>query len=178
MVALWLSAVAALGGLGLSSCDGKSAQALEPDRYFSRKHRFSIKFPETWKTEEGVYGTTVMSLSPLSKSSDRFQENVNVVVEKIPRSIELEKYVELNVKNLSQMLPSSKIIGRGETRINGEEARWLLVNFDFAGTKMKSIVYIVVHNGRGYAITCSAVPVTFSRYKNRFEEIAHSFRLE
>jgi len=157
----------------LGNCSSK-----DPDRYYSKKDDFSIKLPKEWENKEGFMSSSVISLSPLENSTDKFRENVNVVVEDMPSGMELEEYFTKNVTNLAKFLADFHEFQRGTAYISEADAKWLIYSGKFGTIEVKNKVFFLVNGRRGYTITCSATPDGFARYKNKFEEIAQSFEFE
>ena len=170
-------ALVVLGFLGTSlvGCSGKSP---EPGRYYKKQEGFSIRFPEDWEQKENVMGTVVIALSPAQGADDAFRENVNVTVEALPSSMDLEKYLELSMANLKNLLSEGQEPEVSDTTLGGEKAKRFVCQMTMGQINVKSTVYVAVKGTRGYLLTCSATPDSFDAYKARFEEIAGTFRFE
>ena len=170
-------ALVVLGFLGTSlvGCSGKSP---EPGRYYKKQEGFSIRFPEDWEQKENVMGTVVIALSPAQGADDAFRENVNVTVEALPSSMDLEKYLELSMANLKNLLSAGQVPEVSDTTLSGEKAKRVVYQTTMGQTGVKGTLYVAVKGNRGYALTCSAAPDSFDAYKASFEEIAGTFRFE
>jgi len=64
---------------------------------------YSIRYPESWEMKTEVSGTVFCLLASGTKEDDRFRENINLVVEVLPREISLDEYAALSWKNMSKI---------------------------------------------------------------------------
>jgi len=157
----------------ISGCSSKQA-----DRYYNSKDNFSIKFPKDWENKEGFMGTDVISLSPRENTADQFRENVNVVVEKIPDGMSLNDYFNANLPKLSKVVQNFQNKETGTTTINDNDAQWLIYAGSIGTINLKSKQYYMVHDNKGYVITCSATPGTYDNFNSVFDEVVQSFQFE
>jgi len=171
--------LAVLGLAFLSaSLAGCSSGEPEPGRYYKKQEGFSIRFPAEWEQKENVMGTVVIALSPAEGEADTFRENVNVVVEALPTPMDLEKYLELTVANLKNLLSAGQEPEVSDATLGGEKAKRVVYQTTMGQIGVKGTLYVAVKGNRGYAITCSATPDSFDAYKAQFERIAGTFRFE
>ncbi len=155
-----------------------SCSTKDPNRYYNTKHGFSIIFPKDWEIQESFMGTSVISRSSLENEADQFKENINVVVEKLPKDMGLDEYLELNLSNMYKFLTDFKEIEKGSVELSDNDARWLIYTGQLGQLDMKALVYFTIKGMRAYVITCSSSPNSFEEYKDRFKEIVNSFQLE
>ena len=151
----------------LSGCQSKVIQ--DPDTC-------KINIPPGWKTQKNIDGIFLTAISPFEDKDDMFQENFNIVVEKIPSTMSVDKYYELNMKTLKRDFPTFLHNESGETTISGKNARWATYFLFANNTKLKAIVYLVTNNNLGYAIIFMATAESYSDYTTRFEAAIESFR--
>ncbi len=166
--------ILALLGVSLSAC----SPSQEPGRFYDEGKRFSIKFPQDWETKKGGMGTVVMAFSPQEGPADGFRENVNVVVEELPRAISLQEYTELSLVNMRKLLTDFQMQESGDTSIGPNSAKWYIYSHRSGSVKATVLQYFLVKDRRAYVISTAAEPGQFSRYKPRFEEIAQTFRVQ
>lgn len=169
-LAVWVLAAAGLIG-------GCSQPPSEPGVFTSAKDGFSIRFPADWEKQENVGGCAVDGISPAEGADDLFREHVAVVVEPIPATMTLAAYLDLNLANLHKIVPEGEAMEIGDSTITGQEAKTLTYTLAIGKVRVRSLVYLLVHQGRGYTVTCCALPETFDRFKDRFAEIAGTLRL-
>ena len=68
-------------------------------KYTNKEKGFSVTFPKSWETKEGVAGSVVASLSARESEGDNFRENVNVVIEDLPKEMTSEEYYQAGSQN-------------------------------------------------------------------------------
>ncbi|MHC4660713.1 MAG: DcrB-related protein [Planctomycetota bacterium] len=158
----------------LSGCTG------EPGRHYNSKNGFSIELPGAWETQEGggMMGIAVISKSPQEGSSDMFQENVNVVVEAVPKGITASEYFEQSSAQYAKMLTNFSVDENTAATIDGTEVKRLVFSHQMGEMKFKVLSYILTKGAKAYVITCTASPATFDSYKGTFEKVSQSFRFE
>ena len=150
----------------------------DPDRYYSKKDDFSIKPLKEWENKSDVMGCSVMTLSPLENATDQFRENVNVVVEKLPGQMALDEYFNASIANMKKLFTDFQENEKGNVSIDDTDAKWLIYSTRMGSLKLNNKVFFLVHDNRGYVITCSATPDGFPRFRKSFDEIAQSFQFE
>lgn len=165
-------ACAALIGLAANGC----GRPKEPGRYYNGAEDFSLKLPEPWEIREGTMGAAVIVLSPQSGPSDDFTENVNVVVERLPKSMSAKEY-EVATRRMLSTLGDFAPIDEGACDIDGREAVWVVYSHRMKH-RMKVLMYVLTRGRKAYVITCTATPETFEEYEPVFREVARSFRFE
>ena len=157
---------------------GCSSGGPEPGRYYKKQEGFSIRFPAEWEQKENVMGTVVIALSPAQGADDAFRENVNVTVETLQSPMDLEKYLELSMANLKDLLSAGQEPEVSDTTLGGEKAKRVVYQTTMGQINVKEMLYLAVKGNRSYAITCSATPDSFDAYKAQFERIVGTFRFE
>jgi len=172
---IFFAVLAAVIVIGLAST---GCARREPGRYYNKEKGFSIRFPDQWEKKEGLMGTAVAALSPQQDPADDFRENVNVVVEDMPKALGLEEYFQANLANMGRLMTDYREVERGELTVYKNDARWLVYSHSMGLVETKVLAYILVRGSRGYVITCSAAPDQFPEYRAQFEEIGRSFRFE
>ncbi|HOT43421.1 MAG TPA: PsbP-related protein [Spirochaetota bacterium] len=146
-------------------------------RYVCGDARFSISFPETWKTKENLKGTRILAEIPDEEGSSVIRQNVNVVVEEIAKPVSLNGYVEQQKIGL-QKLRGVKILTAGETTVDGSPAKWLTYSYTIRDFGYQALVYVLNRDERYYVITGLCQINAFHKHKERFHSIAKSFRFE
>jgi hypothetical protein len=169
-----------LAGLGVFvfyGCAPKSPP--EPGRYYNEKYGFSVNFPSGWELQNGrEEGEVIMALSPFSDDQDLFQECVNIVYESLPKKMDMDEYFNLSINNCRKELTDFELFEHGQASIGKYEAKRLVYSNRFDTLQIKAEAYILMKGRKVYIITCSALPEQFDVYRDKFEEIAKSFRIE
>lgn len=142
----------------------------------NRQKGFSVSVPPTWEIREDVLGAAAVFASPRQGIQDDFRENVNVVLGDIPSGMTTERYFDFNLNLMKKIYSDFHLVRTGLTRINGDEARWLIFTQRMKKLRVKVLLYLDFHGARIYAITCSSLPSTYAHYERIFQKIAKSFR--
>jgi hypothetical protein len=150
----------------------------EPGLFTSARDGFSIRYPADWEKQENVGGCAVDGLSPAEGAEDPFREHVAVVVEAVPPAMALATYLDLYLANLHKILPESEAMEVGDATLAGQDAKTIACTLAIGKVRVRCLVHVLVHKGRGYMVMCYALPETFDRHKDRFAEIAGTFRLK
>ena len=161
------AAVALTGG-----CSSK-----EEGRYYDDKEDFSIRFPDDWEVVEEFMGTRVFGRSPQSGADDQFQENVNVVVEKVG-SVTLEEYDKISMANVARIVTDYRLIDSGPTTLGGEPGRRMVMSHRMGQYSIMASCHFAVKDGRAYVVTCTALEDTYDQFAPKFDDIVKTFRFE
>lgn len=139
-----------------------------------QEDEFTIIAPKGWEKFDTVlmgHHFTVLR-SPLEKN-DNFRENVNVASEP-SGSMDLQDYFDANMSSMKS-LPEFREISKEDKTINSIKFKNLKYSHNYGGTPIDVDAYFVVHNGKGYVITCSAARGELSQWQPVFDKIMSSF---
>lgn len=145
--------------------------------YRNNTHKFSIRFPRGWERLENTPGVTVMFRTPLSGKNDKFRENVNVVANELPETIDLTTMFDLNKSAILKLLPGVKLdVKEGEIFAGRSKGKYLAFtnkaeNLDIA---VKTAVW--VKDKRVYVVTATAQAKDLHKYASIFNNIMGSLR--
>jgi hypothetical protein len=159
-------------GVAFASCD------FAWQRYTSKEYGFSIMLPRIWFKEEGQYNTVIMATAPREGPGDKFQENINVVVTDLPRSIPLETFFELNKVETLKAIPGEEFnITEGEVTIGRFRGKSLSFNSRIQGITIRTLSVIWMNGKRVYVVSCSAEHSQFPKYEPIFTKAIHSMQI-
>jgi hypothetical protein len=174
-------ALAALGvgmGLALGGCSGTRGKAAVPGLYVSEADRFSIVPPVGWEKKEGMMGTAVAFLEARQGDSDDFRENVNIYVENLPARMDLAGYAKASDANVEKLLTGYERIQSGAVKLNGQDARRTVYKHKMGVFDLQALSYLLVKDGRGYVITCSAKADAYKDHEPIFERACQTFHAD
>ncbi|MBN2185017.1 MAG: hypothetical protein JW746_06780 [Candidatus Krumholzibacteriota bacterium] len=173
-----LAAVAAAFCLINIQCSGK--KSLEPGRFYSTEKKFSIIFPEGWevRTEDWADGCHIEAVSPWEDDEDLFSEYIGVDVQPVEGGSSLSEVFAGMLDEQAKEFEYFKEIERGDIRLNGNDARYLIFDIGMEEGQNRVISYTLVKKGKSFLIGCVAEDVKFEDYRERFEESAGTFRFE
>ncbi len=112
--------------------------------YYNVDDGYSLILPIEWEQKEGYMGTSVIALSPQENISDRFRENVNIVVEKLPYQMSLYEYFDLNIINMQRFLSNFIQHEAGQKEIDTYDSKWLIYLHTINQINIKVLVYFFV----------------------------------
>lgn len=140
---------------------------------------YAIKYPDTWSldTSKGM-GTAFIIFSQLENDSDKFRENVNMIVQDLTaQNINLDDYVKISEKQIRDFMTDGKIHESSRFKtVDGEFHKII-----FSGTQgvfhLKFEQYYLIKNGHAFVVTLTAAEDKFDQYKPTGEQILNSFKL-
>lgn len=166
-------ALATTIGLCLAGCSSKPPL---PGQYTNKKDGFTITAPASWEKAEGKMGTVVLFLEPQAGASDTFRENVNVVVEKLPAGMGLDGYVKLSDENMVKIVTDLSEVSSARVKLGKSDAQRIVFKHRMGIYNLKVLIYLVVHGGRGYILTCTAAVDEYEDHEATFEKTCKTFQ--
>jgi len=141
---------------------------------------FEVAVPADWTILDedetaAVVGPTgfFAALDEEEGARSGFTPNVNMLFEVLSDPISLDEYVEQAVDDLLSAFGGYVGIGHSRTTLQDGEAG--VVNYDAGG--VAGTQYLLLQDGVGFVITCTASLDQAERYAPVFEQIAGSFKL-
>jgi PsbP len=142
-----------------------------------KKENYSIQYPKTWSLDtSGLMGSKLFLFSALENESDKFKENVNVMVQDLGgQDISLAQYAEISEPQIKSLLTDAKIYE--STVITTAKVPYYKLMYSMKQglftLKIESLCYI--KNRKAYLITFCAEFDKFDLFKNEGEQILKSF---
>lgn len=141
--------------------------------YTNEDNNYSIDYPKGWDLTEG---SIVIFLGPIK---DGVNVNVNVVVEKIPSSIDLEDYAAAGEQQLETTFTNYQKETEYNSVINNEHCVIRVYTWTYQDQDLKQKQAYFVKNKKAYIITCTSSPNTFDEEnENYFESMIQSFKIK
>ena len=147
----------------------KKQSMLEPATVRIVNGRFSLGVPPDWH-DQSIYRYE-------GPDQDGVKHHINVVIDADVKSGDLLQYAELQLQALHTELRSFTLLKRGEMLLaNGLPAyefvyRWIPVQ----DKELIQQIYLVLADGRGYILTASFSPLTWSTLGPQVEQVLRSF---
>lgn len=185
-----LLAVSILLGVNFASAQTRKATAtssastsmpLTPP-YVNKEKGFTMSFPKGWEQKEGVMGSTIIAVSPSNGKKEKFRENINVVVEKLPQRMTTKTYYTESLKVLKKLFTDFKLEKSGhnpaDRMVASEktEIYWSVFSHRMGKIHARVLQYMTVKGTQAFVITCSAAPDTFEKLRPSFEAAVRTFR--
>ncbi len=141
--------------------------------YESQGAGIKLKYPSDWIKKENVGGVTVAFLASKTGNSDKFQENVNIIIQK-SENITLKDYVDQTVKQLSTT-SDAFLIESKETALNSNPAHKFVYKIDGPSLSIQALQIISIKNNNIYMFTYTAENAIYPDYLDKVNEMISSF---
>lgn len=122
-------------------------------------------------------GARIIAIAPQGRELSYIRENINVVVEEIPRRITLNEYVDLQVQVLKR-LKGITVLERIDTFIAGERAVRFSYSYSINDFGYRAIVHTMQRHRSFFVITGISQINNYNNFKKIFLASAASFRFE
>lgn len=141
---------------------------------------FSIEYPETWELNTaGLAGAEFFLFAPLSSKTDRFRENVNLLVQDLAgMGLNLDSYTELSETQVKTLFEDSKILL--SERIQGKlgEHHRIIYSGTQGEFNLKFEQYYLIKDDKAIILTLTCEETEFNKYKESGERLLDSFKLK
>jgi hypothetical protein len=148
------------------------------EKYYNREKRFVMLLPRTWVKVPGSRDTAILVKDNLRGPKDRFRENINVVVNTLPKTVTLEVFFEANKYEIEFNLPGVYNISEGEMFSGMVPGRWISFNQKIGDMALKVISASWIRDGRVYVVTCVCDNQYAFQYDPLFQKVIKSFRIK
>jgi len=139
--------------------------------------KFEIKYPSDWDVDKnGQMGTSFFLFSPLSDESDKFKENVNLLIQDLTgHNLTLDQFVELSNNQIKTMVTDGQIIL--SDRITDDEIEYQKIIYSgkqgIFDLKFEQFYWVL--DDKAYVLTLTCENSQFNKYQKIGEEILNSF---
>ncbi len=132
---------------------------------------YTISPPAGWTTSKGMMGSEVVFMNPT-------RENINVVVQAVPRGTTIEKARTDTITLLRRMMTGYKVLGQGTTTLGGARALTLSSAYQLGSPpqKLRALQAFALRGGKLYVFTCTAHQATYARFAGTFQNVLRSVR--
>ncbi len=140
---------------------------------------YSIQYPENWTlNKSGQMGVSFYLLSPLSSKSDRFKENVNLVIEDLTgHNLSLDNYVDISKNQIKTMITEGNIVLSERIKNNKLEHHKIIYTGKQGVYDLKFEQYFWVENDKAYILTLTSEEASYKSFKTIGESILNSFNI-
>ena len=143
------------------------------------ENNFKIEYPDNWElNKSGQMGTKFILFSKLSNSTDKFRENVNLIIQDLTGSnITLDKYVEISENQIKTLVVNGRIIE--SKRISDKEFEYhkMIYTGKQGVFDLKFIQYYWVIDNKAFVLTFTAEINEFDNFVQIGEKIMNSFKI-
>jgi len=144
------------------------------------KKDYSIGVPADWTPDSSKQmSTDLVIFSMLENGTDRFRENVNVLIQNLAgMNIDLEKDTAISIGQIKTMATGSKIEESKTIKTGKATFQKIIYTATQGGFKLKFEQYYYMANKKAYVITFTTEIGKFDIFKPIGEEILNSFALK
>ena len=148
--------------------------------YKNSEAGFSVDYPPDWSVAENSDGVAVIFKSPPENDYDFFRENVNIVVQELPASIQtIEKYTDQAIKQMKAVFEENLIILKSEpTFLSGQPAHL----FEYLGKGPQSEFQMMhvwtIKGKKAYQINFTSLESKYNLYVDQVKKMIKSFRIQ
>jgi hypothetical protein len=155
---------------------------------------YSIRYPANWDLEQKENTTSdavlfypFAILSPLESTTDKFRENVNLVVEQLAgrtidgvdgQNITLDKYAQLSTNQLKLEMRNFQIVETKKITNSRRTYYKTIFTWDYETLPLKVEQYYWVSNGKAYVLTFTSERNKFVKFKVTGEKILNTFMIK
>lgn len=141
------------------------------------KNNYKIQYPTTWRLDTSkVMGTEFFILSPLENETDKFSENINLLIQNLNgQNINLEKYKQITDEQLVNMGNDCKVFESLIVKKENQEYFKVTYTMIQMTLKLKITSICFIKNNKAYLVTLSAEFDKYEQYKKIGEDILNSF---
>ena len=139
---------------------------------------YTIVMPAGWEMRKNIGAAEVAVLSPREGAADKFRDNILVGKERLPRTIGLDEYLDISIKNIKKQLKQVKILSRTKLTVSGKPARKIVLTHVMGGNKVKAAQVYVINDKMAYVIALSSVPKDYAKFDKIFNSVVRTFKFD
>lgn len=139
---------------------------------------FGFCLPARWGLQTNVYTTDVYLTSPI-EGYDTFQENLNLIRERVAANMTLDSYVQAHIERIPGLVQNFTSAAPRVGALDGQESRLLEYNGVFAQLSNQTLHWqqtLAIHDGVAYLFTYTALEGTQGIFQAPVDSILASFR--
>lgn len=182
--ALTATVIGSIGAILILSVAWFYTKQFRMARYTSKSYGFSLKYPADWSIVENKDGAAAVFLAPLETDLDRFRENVNIVIQKIPaisaKPMDLDQYTKVAIRQMQAVFEKNlEIVESEPDMLAGHPGH----RFVFIGrgpdTEVQMMIMWTVVEDTAYQITFAAETTSkYEKFIPRARGAFKSFRIK
>ncbi len=142
--------------------------------------KYAIKYPSNWEVNKsGQMGTSFILFSPLLNESDKFKENVNLLIQDLTDyDLNLDQYVEISEGQIKTMVTEGKIISSERKKKDEREYQKMIYTGKQGIFNLKIEQYYWVIDNEAFVLTLTGEKEEFDKYQDIGEKILNSFEIK
>lgn len=148
-------------------------------KYENNLYGFSLRYPATWSYKENQDGAAAIFMTPNENPLDTFRENVNIVIQDIPRqSPTLREYTKRAIFQLQVVFGQGLIILESKPAIiDGRAAHRFVFLSRIDNVDFRTMCMWTLAEGKAYQITYTALNAQYDKYIGQVKRLVRSFKI-
>ncbi len=140
---------------------------------------YSLSFPSDWSnaTDKNPNVDFVVVAPPDSKN-DVFTDNVNIIIQDIGDTIDIQRFLELTEAQLDTYIPDHVMAEKKIVKKNGMDCLILEYQAKQNNFDLRYLQHAYIYNHKAYIVTFTAEQVIFKSYREIANQILDSFHLK
>ena len=155
----------------------KDARA-DMTKYTSSAYAFSVFFPNDFTITDRGITAAVIAVSPSEGETDKYSESVTISVELVTTGTTLDSFSKRLLTSLERKTPLFELIEQKPAKISGLDGARLVYSSKMGPYKFTTTLHYIITGSRAYLISAAALTDSYDQYKDTFEGIVQSFKLE
>jgi hypothetical protein len=144
------------------------------------RESYKLQYPSSWTVDTSrKMGTDFIFFSPKENDTDKFRENVNLLVQDLTgQNIDLGKYAEITEKEIKEMATEG-VIYESKKIIKPDKSEYYKMIYGMTQGifKLKIEQYFFIKNDKAFIMTFTAELNKFDSFLSVGEQILNSFML-
>lgn len=165
-----------LGIILTSGCASKTSTA-QFLTFTDSANGIKIKYPSGWTKNKDLRGIIITFDSPKENASDKVQENLNVIKDKLPAQTTLDQYIDLSTNQVKQSIKDFKLNNSSKITLAGNSARKLIFTGKSDKYNLKWLQIIAEKNNKIYVLTYTAEASKYSKFLGNIQKMIDSFEI-
>lgn len=134
--------------------------------YENADYGLKAEYPARWQTLEDVRGVAVVFHSPPESAEDKYNDNVNIIVEDVPGQpgLTAEAYAERGITGLRGSLEDFRLLGNKSDTVSGRPARLIEYTGRRGDFRLHFLQAVTVAGGNAYLITYVAEEDSYAKH--------------
>lgn len=177
LIPLLLTSLVVAGQTKPSNSSTKVTNGVSEDWKTFDGANYSIQYPSGWELDQsGQRETSIILFSPFENESDKFIENVNLIIQDLSGyNVDLDKYIEFSEIQVKIVITNPSLIESSRIRSAKPEFHKMIYNGDQGIFRLKYEQYFWIVNQHAYILTLTCELSKYPDYKETGERILNSF---
>jgi hypothetical protein len=138
-----------------------------------------VKYPSGWTLDtSGTMNSKWIVFSPLANDSDKFRENVNLIIQNLQaHDLNLDQYTQISESQIKQLFTDGKLIESTKQKNSNGDYQKVIFTATQGIFSLKFEQYYFIKNGNAYVLTFTTQADAFDAYRVAGEQVLNSFTL-